>query len=286
MKDYVKENQQILERWRTKFAEDKKSDEEYIDLDPAKYFAFDGLMNKGEFYVDKRDDIAPTEWTCRRRPCGIESELWANSPLRVLILGKDPNGYGCEAWDVRTETYYIKGKGIPPQNNEISESVFYQNAACALYGIFHTDLDRGIMNYNDITWEDALHFSDDLMFARVNCKKETGGPTCTPSVLNKAVREYFDFLSAQIKELDADIIICSGKSSIIHILNKIYNKSFVQVPEAQGAWYNEKENKLAIDCYHLSWNYGSVGDEVYNSILQPYFAFIQKHPNFIKSLRK
>lgn len=281
MEDYVGKNQRILDEWRAKFAEDKKSDEEYIDLDPAQYFAYDGIMNKGEFYVDEIEDFASTEWPCRRKPSGKESELWAKAPLRVLILGKDPNGYGCEAWDIRTETYYIKGNGIPPQNHEISESIFFQNAACALYGIFHTDLEHGIMNYNDITWEDALHFSDELIFARVNCKKETGGPTCNPTILNNAVREYFDFLSEQIKTLDADIIICSGKSTIIHILNRIYDWSFERVPDAPFAWYDKEKNKLAIDSYHMSWNRGKE-DVVYYSILRPYFAFLQLHPEFVK----
>lgn len=280
MKDFSNENQCILDEWCAKFAEDKKDAPEYIDLDPAKYFAYDGIMNKGEFYIDKKDT------TCKRRPSGKESELWASAPLRVLILGKDPNGYGCEAWDIRTETYYNKGEGIPPQNKSISESVFFQNAACAIYGIFHTDAVKGMMKYDDITWENALQFSDEQIFARVNCKKETGGPTCTPSLLNKAMREYGSFLSRQLKALDADIIICSGKSSVIHKLNEVYDWGFSPVPDIPGAWYNEKENKLALDSYHLSWSYGSVGDEVYNSILEPYYAFIKSHPNFIESLRK
>ena len=110
------------------------------------------------------------------------------------VSAPGPSGWqGGESFSkVSGETYYIKGNGIPPQNHEISESIFFQNAACALYGIFHTDLEHGIMNYNDITWEDALHFSDELIFARVNCKKETGGPTCNPTILNNAVREYFE----------------------------------------------------------------------------------------------
>ena len=275
MEDYVGKNQCILDEWRAKFIENKQLDEEYDGWNLDELFAEDGIMNKGEFYQEKGI------WKRKFSGKNVENESWSKAPLRILFLSKDENlyDYSIPAWDVRTETFYLKDT---ERRDTISDSYFYQNEACALYGLLHTDLVHGMMLYDNITWEDALHFSDDQIFARVNCKKEGGGLNCTNSMLNKAVREYFDYLSRQLKLLDADIIVCTGKNSVIHKLNEVYEGKFKRVPEAPEAWYNEEENKLAIDCYHLSWPYASVGDEVYNSILQPYFAFLQMHPDFVK----
>ena len=273
--NYVEKNQEILNRWKAQFCADKSQESEYKDCNPADNFAEDGIMNKGDFYLD--EDI------CKRHPCGKENELWTKAPLRVLFLSKEPSNI---AWDVRTETFYQKGEGLPPQNNEISESQFYQNEAVALYGLFHTNIESGIPDYYGITWEQALKFSDEQIFARINCKKEPGSHTSVISNLNQEINKYWMFLSEQIQNIDADVIICSGKSYLIHKLNAIYKSSFEQFPSIPCAWYNKKENKLAIDSYHLAYNRRKGADLiVYHSILDPYYEFIKQYPYFLKEIK-
>ncbi|MBQ6068973.1 MAG: hypothetical protein IJK84_05670 [Bacteroidales bacterium] len=111
MKGYVAENKRILEEWRKSLMIEDNS------------FALDGIMNKGVFYIDEYEAV-------RRKESGIENTLWNECPLRVLFLTKDENAE--IAWDIRTETFYEKGCGLPPKNKKISGSFFYQNEACII----------------------------------------------------------------------------------------------------------------------------------------------------------
>ena len=70
MKDYVAENERILEEWR-------KS----LEIEDV-CFALDGIMNKGEFYIDDYEAV-------RRKESGKENVMWNECPLRVLFLTKD-----------------------------------------------------------------------------------------------------------------------------------------------------------------------------------------------------
>ena len=181
--DYVAENERILNEWR-------KSNEERGETN----FADDGIMNKGEFYIDEYYDGAIRR---RRHENSLENTMWNRCPLRVLFLTKDEYTWGNKAWDVRTETFYEKGGEIPPNNNTVSASFFYQNEACLLYGLRNTTPEK-MMSYDGFSWEEALKFSDEKIFARINCKKEVGGPTISDSVLKDAIKESYKYLKEQI----------------------------------------------------------------------------------------
>lgn len=276
MKDYVGENQRILNEWRAKFINDKGTDE------ANKQFAEDGIMNKGSFYINNDKE-------CRRNPSGEENQLWTNSPLRILFLSKDQNAFEGDAKDVRTETFHIKNLCLPIVNYQISDSFFYQNEACLLYRIINIVPKSNLSQIEGFSWEEAVKFSDEQIFARVNCKKEVGGGTCDNLTLQNAIDEYSNFLRDQIHNLDADVLICCGRSNqvdkthnaILNYLNTI-GYHFEQIDEICGEeiYYDRTHNKVALNIYHLSYF-------KYNWIktIEAYYKFLEKYPNFLSLYR-
>ena len=274
MKDYVAENKRILDDWRDSYVNNIAPEwPDRTKEELAKYFAFDGIMNVGnKFKIDEKGTI----W---REASGKENIMWNECPLRVLFLTKDENAD--EAWDVRTETFYKKGYGLPPQNKTISDSFFFRNEACLLYGLLNTKPHKMIM-CDDFSWEDALRLSDEKIFARINCKKETGGPTISNKRLEDAIKVYFDNLKEQILNIDADILVCCGNQNdnnvILNTIYDIYENEFEYVNcidgKGTGMHYNAKRNKLAIDAYHLAFLTGGV-EARYNEIVGMYYEFLK-----------
>lgn len=275
MEDYVGKNQRILDEWRAKFIQDKQTDKDYYDWtqeDLSTLFAEDGIMNKGKMY--KKDDII---W----RESGNENEMWSKAPIRILFLTKDENAD--IAWDVRSETFYAKGLELPITDYQVSSSFFYQNEVCLLYGLLKSNLENGYQEFNDFTWEDALRFSDEQIFARINLKKEIGGGKLDNKDLQEAINKYFDYIKKQIVLLDADVFICCGSQSdnniLLNTLYDIYKDEFKYVDYGTGkgtaAHYNEKRNKLAIDAYHLAYGRNGGLGARYVEIVGAYFDFIK-----------
>lgn len=271
-KDFVGKNQAILERWKAKYP-----------LKEQGKFAEDGIMNKGEANLSKDGRV----W----RKSGDENDLWNTAPLRILFLTKDENIYDEDiyVWDVRTETFHQKG--IEYNLNIMSNSSFYRNEANILYGILHTNADSMVC-FHEFSHEDALKFSDKVVFARINCKKDGGSGTISDSELQNAIEKYFDNLKEQIIELDADIIICCGhqqeKNVILNTLYNIYPKEFQYINlgtgKGTGLHYNEKKNILAIDAYHLAYLTG--GEELrYYEVVGAYYEYLKQNPNFTNSHR-
>lgn len=272
MEDYVAENKRILEEWRKSLMIEDYS------------FALDGIMNKGDFYIDEYGAV-------RRKESGKENTLWNECPLRVLFLTKDENAE--IAWDVRTETFYEKGYGLPPENKTVSGSFFYQNEACLLYGLLNTKLaEDGMIKYDDFSWEDALKFSDENIFARINCKKEVGGSKILDSVLRDAIKENYKYLKEQILTLDADILVCCGSQNgnnlILNTVFEIYKDEFEYVNcvdgKGTGMHYNKKRNKLAIDAYHLAYSIPKCKGS--DALEDRYYETIGMYYEFLKHLKK
>ena len=282
-KDYIKENQRVLDEWCKKFVSDKQNDNLYIGCKIEDYFAQDGIMNKGEFYINNDKE-------CRRRPSetGTENSMWAETPIRILFLSKDQNSFGGKAKDVRTETFHTKNISLPVNDYQIENSFFYQNEACLIYRILQANPDFDIKQVENFSWEDSVRLSDEKIFARINCKKEIGKDTCTNAALKEAIEKYGKYLKEQINNLDADILICCGHSKaiegthniILNYLNTI-GYEFKQVEECgEEIYFDYKRNKVAFNIYHLSYRF-------YNWIptIKSYYKFLQQHPDFIKSHR-
>ena len=260
--DYVKLNQDILDNWKEEFIAEFGADNEWK-------FGPDGIMNKGDEYEPIFHDQEKTKfWRWARKPNGQENQMWTKAPLRVLFLTKDENLYedSIPAWDVRTETFHMENIDIPINDYYISNSAFYKNEANILYGILNTRIEEMVC-FHEFSYKDALKFSDDVIFARINCKKEGGGGTIKDDDLQKAIDKYYKNLKEQILALDADIFICCGNQHednvILNTLCKIfkeeYNEEFEYVPlrtvnkVGTGINYHRSKNKLAIDAYHLAY---------------------------------
>ena len=165
MKDYVAENQRILDKWRNEYVQKNKADwPEYFNL--YEYFAPDGIMYKGEFQGEERyfkkktGDKDPYYRVFRwvRIPSGEENVLWANAPLRLLFLTKDQNTDGNISWDVRNESFrYISEEYKPEEMWLDTNNAFYRNLVYTLYGIMNTTAEKKI-NYHEIDDKKALGF--------------------------------------------------------------------------------------------------------------------------------
>ena len=272
MKNYVEENQRILVNW----------EQEYKNRGNVINFCPDGIMFRGSIEKDK----AGKNW--RHLENGKENDFWANCPLRILFLTKDQNG-GMDHedyWDPRGDAYHKPGSRIEDYVLD-KRTAFNTNIVNILYGLVKTTPDTFI-EYDKIDEKDAVKVSDEYPFARINCKKEVGGPSCPDNVFIKAIDDYSCYLKQQILNLDSDIFVCCGnynkKNLILNFLNKIGYKFEYLNDESYSIYYDKEKNKIAIDLYHLSYNYYS-REAMYNDAIKTYFAFLKSHPNFIKSHR-
>ena len=291
MKDYVAENERILNEWRN-------------HLNQYEYFAPDGIMYKGEFRgAYKYYENGEYKFRWMHIPSGRENILWTNAPLRVLFLTKDQNTSGDTAWDVRSETYWAVDENVTPEERGIDKSFFNSNLVYILYGILNTTADKQV-GYNDFTDNEALSFADEQIFARINCKKEVGGGKCENYDLQKAIDRDLKLLKEQILNLDADIFVCCGHQNenniILNTVCDIYKDEFEYVNcvegKGTGMHYNAKRNKLAIDAYHLAYSIpkckGSDAlEDRYNEIVGMYYEFLKylkktKDIDFTNSHRK
>lgn len=263
--DYVKKNEDILHRW----------EQEYIKRGHNVSFTPDGIMYRG------KEDWDEANWV--HTQSGKENELWANVPLRILFLTKDQNGGEDHSnwWDLRGDSYHHPDSDFE-EYRLYKQYAFNTNIVNILYGLVKTIPDK-MINFEDIKEQEALMLADSYPYARINCKKETGGPDCIDEVLLNAIDDYRDFLQEQIRNLDADILVCCGNNNdnniILNSLNEFYNGKFKWIDYA--TWYNEEDNKLAIDLYHLSHRYYA-RKKMYEDAIIPYHKFIQKHPDFTK----
>lgn len=257
MKDYVAENERILNEWR-------KSNEEHGE----KKFADDGIMYRGQI-----DDNSTERYESDNKQ---ENKMWNEAPLRILFLTKDQNAGGYDAWDVRGETGNLS-------------YAFFRNLMYQLYGLVNTK--PGYKADYKFTNEQAIELYNTFPIARINAKKEAG----VSSVSNNTLRFYIErdskFLKEQILNLDADIIVCCGYSDNIEesgslLLNFLKNECYCSLNKLDDNWiyFDEDKNKIAINNWHLSSRMGS--EEWYNQITSAYHRFLEKHPNFIKSHRK
>ena len=281
VKDYVGENERILDEWREDYV--RKNQHLYPKCENlGDYFAPDGIMFKGKIEPLYRDTEKKLFWRWARKSSGEENQLWANAPLRILYLTKDQNTDGCVAWDVRSETFLYPDAQLSLEDMCLySQNTFYRNLVYSLYGILATTPEQK-MEYS-FTNQEALRCVDDNIFARINCKKEVGEARCSNNLLDTSIQKDSKFLKEQITNLDADIFVCCGYSEtvnktgnlMLNFLNTIGYNFEKEVEE--WIYYDKNKNKIAINSYHfsyLSFNY--------DGMINAYSEFLKKHPDFVK----
>lgn len=122
MKDYVAENDRILNEWQ-------KSNEEHGETN----FAKDGIMYRG---IIEENDCGTERYSDKEK----ENKIWNEAPLRILFLTKDQNAGEEEAWDVRGETGSIS-------------YAFFRNLMYQLYGYSENIEDSGNLLLNFLKTE-------------------------------------------------------------------------------------------------------------------------------------
>lgn len=258
MKDYVAENERILNEWR-------KNNEKNGETN----FADDGIMYRG---IIEEFDYGTERFSDE----GQENKMWNEAPLRILFLTKDQNAGGYDAWDVRGETGNLS-------------YAFFRNLMYQLYGLVNTR--PGYKADYKFTNEQAIELYNSFPIARINAKKEAG----VSSVSNHTLKYYIErdsrYLKEQILNLDADIIVCCGYSENVEesgnlLLNFLKKECYPGLNKQDNNWiyFDEENNNIAINNWHLSARLGA--EEWYNQITNAYHHFLEKHPNFIKSHRK
>ncbi len=260
MKDFVAENERILEKW-------KKRNEEIGETK----FADDGIMYRG---IIKEFDYGSERFSDKEK----ENKIWNEAALRILFLTKDQNARGSAAWDVRGET------------GDLSYA-FFRNLMYQLYGLVNTK--PGHKADFKFTNEQAIELYKTFPIARINAKKEAGASSISNHTLRYYLERDKDLLKEQIVNLDADIIVCCGYSEIIEesgnlLLNFLRSECHYNlIKQEDGDWIyydnNEKSPKVAINNWHLSARISSV--EWYNQLTDAYHSFLEKHPDFIKPHR-
>ena len=139
MKDYVAENERILNEWR-------KSNEERGETN----FADDGIMYRGQI-----DDNSTERYESDNKH---ENKMWNEAPLRILFLTKDQNaGEDCDAWDVKGETGNLS-------------YAFFRNLMYQLYGLVITKSGDKV-DYNSFTNEQAIELYKTFPIARINARE-------------------------------------------------------------------------------------------------------------------
>lgn len=260
MKDFVKENQDILDRWA-------QSNARYGETN----FAPDGIMFRGEFNdygagTERLEDVN-----------GRENEEWTNAPLRILFLTKDQNAGGEDAWDVRGETGKLS-------------YAFYRNLFYQLYGLANTTAENTI-GYDDYSNDDAREVYNTFPLARVNVKKEAGSDRINNNTLEYYLNRDQAFIREQVANLDADIIVCCGYSEsikdsgnlLLNFLNEKCGYNFEKQAEDNWIYYDKTRNKLAINNWHLSVR--SSSEPIYTEMMTAYKNFLIQHPDFTNNHR-
>lgn len=284
MKNYVEENERILKEWCESYV---KENQPYYPncTNLGDYFAKDGIMYMGDIVADPK--VYPNgEKTFRwkRVESGRENELWEKEPLRILYLTKDQNTGDDVAWDVRSESFRYADENYKPKEMWLDTTVtFFRNLVYSLYCIGNTTVEKPVI---DFTNKEALEYADKHIFARINCKKEVGGSTCSNAVLKGAIDHDSIYLKQQIDNLEADVFICCGYSKSIektgsHILNFLNDSGYHFVPVIDDwIYYDETKNKVAINSWHLS----DFSRFDYSEMALKYHDFLKSHPKFIENI--
>lgn len=273
MSSIYSRNKKILKNWEEECNNNNEED-----------FVKDGILNKGELCNSKKG------LKCKRQHSKYfkkERELWEKAPMRFLFITKELNPQKGDPWDVREEAggRIDKDKDVIPEKDHFNKNVVFQ-----LYGLGNTKPKmKKYIKWGEIDDKKALNFYDTCAFARINVKKQSGRDKTDDRKLSEYVKKYQCYLCVQIRNLDADIIVCGGSKEVI--LNFLKEKCYEDLkkvdPKDGWIYYSKKYNKIAIDSWHPSYTmYQKVTqEEFYDGMICSYFKFLNKHKKFAKPHR-
>ena len=233
----------------------------------------DGLLYRGNLTINENG--------CWNRLKGNEEQLWNEVPLKIMFLMKDFTNDDMP--DIRTET--MRKNGIPSETYDpYKRDSFTKNILYWLYGLTHMK-ETNLIPFSEIEDERVcFNYYEKYPLARINCKKNPGGSRLDNSVLKIYFGEplYSYMLREQIREFDADIILCCGGNSLIKdfVVNRCYDGDW----DKKNNWiyYNSKHCKLVIDSYHPS--YTRKKQWLYEELMKNYLEFVHENELFYKKI--
>lgn len=234
------------------------------------HFVKDGLLYRGDIHY------AGGNW--EREPSGREVAIWESAPLKVMFLMKDYTDISMD--DIRSETgrrnYVAKGRDY------IKRDAFTMNIVYWLYGLTHLTTNPSELFLEIEEGSVCFRFYERYPLLRLNCKKLSGGSTCSNKVLQKYLDYpvYSDILSNQIRLFNANVIVCCGGGGCMarFVMDRCYNTDNWQQFEGESLWYDEKNERLIVNPYHPS--YRASRRKLFEGLTTPFLRFVNANPVF------
>jgi hypothetical protein len=237
---------ELFLRWKEKSEQTEQNRE-------SSSFCEDGLMYKyghEKNYVDK---------------------LWVKSQKRIMFFLKDAKE---QSGDSRLWLYE---EGTDHRNNRNLKPKLMKVLAYWLYG-FTTVKEGKIEELEAISHEQLVECFNQVPFAFVESKKQSGKPSISKTVLTEYIDRYKDFLIEQIDILNPNIIVCCGEPQYKFVLNKIYIGS-EQIDK--NLFYNKAKQTLIFYSYHPSYyrREWKKPETFYKDLMSKYKLFLSMHPD-------
>ena len=242
---YLQKEEELFQRWK----KNMKIKEEN--------FCCDGLLYKGEI---KRDES--NKWY--REP-GNESELWDNSPLKILLFSKYPN----DNYDIRSATGYNH-----KSNNKTVTNQFFKNLVIWVYGIYKRIIEESNISFGDLDEDEYINYWENkISIVRVNCSKILQDNDIIRFFDNNKYKKY---IKEQLDLYNANFIYCCGRDkSLRYIIKKLFLSDFESVV---GDWtyYSSSKKALLINGYSPSARFSF--ERMYEELMEKLNLSLEKRP--------
>ena len=281
---FMQENDKILEEWLKTFQQNGGNET---------FFSLDGIMFQGG--IVRENETSNKLVRRASKNYKLENNSWSENPCRFLILTKEQNMRNEGAWDSRVVSFHKNYSKV--EDYILAGENFNKRLVFIIYGLAHVLKGEKVsFDFVNENRSEILKFVDNYSFAHINCKKEGGGASCSVDSLKDAIKDYDTFLDRQINNIDADLFICCGSTQAGHVKDHAnYSLGFLKEhgykfqyagPKYQDIYYDETQNKIAIDVWHPSYTHQGVSDkEFYEEAVDTLYNFINDHKEFLKSHR-
>lgn len=228
-------------------------------------FCADGLMYRG---IENKPSYNKEGKLCRSRRSGDEDKLWKDSAKKIVFLMKDTNGNP----DNDYREWYGRG------DNPIITHRFFKNIALWLTGLSFFDENGKYLPFAEVNIGEKYTSSfDNLPFAFVNCKKESGTSSISNSELLSYVATYGDYLKKEIEILNPQIIVCGGGSGTVLKIAKEIIYPELEFEQINWGYYNAKNNIVLINSYHPSARVSN--EKMYVRVMDGFNEIIKREGN-------
>ena len=219
-----------------------------------------------------------------KNPLGQNEGAWFSSRNRILFLLKDQNQDGAEKWDEDIREWLIDTEKDTDKHHKTKEAnrnletPFLRNLAFLLWGLSKADKDNPWW-YGEVAqhFDEVKDFFNTQPFAIVECKKQPGDGKLDDKELKWHLRNYGDFLKREIEILAPTMIVCASQHIYRFVLDMFPQEELTSIGKDHNSIRLHKPTGVLIFCsYHPSAYTKSV-EEIYDSVLYHYRAFLEGH---------